>query len=44
MEVVNGMRWVRWVMLCMLFRVLLCTLLCVLEAAEGKLGLFEVLE
>ena len=43
-EVVNGVRCVLGVMLCILFFVLLCMLLCILEVAEGELRLLEVLE
>ncbi len=44
MEVVNGLRCVLWVMLCMLFCVLFCMLLRILEAAEGELCLLELPE
>ena len=47
MEVGNGVRFVLCVlrvMLCMLFFVLRCMLLCILEAAEAELRLLEALE
>ena len=52
LEVVNGVRCVLEVMLCMqfgvllcmLFFVLLCMLLCILAGVEGELRLLEVLE
>ena len=38
LEVVNGVRRVRWVM-----RVMLCTMFCILEAVEGELCLLGVM-